>query len=66
MNSLQSTALEPTRSELAGLTTFQKIGRLIPAYGLAMVLKRPSSASAPTSIRLSLSPNHLTFRAGSL
>ena len=31
MNSIQSTALEPTRSEMKGLTTAQKIGRLLPA-----------------------------------
>ncbi len=37
MNSVQSTALEPTRSELAGLTTGQKIGRLIPTYGLVIL-----------------------------
>ena len=37
MNSIQSTALEPTRSELAGLTTGQKIGRLIPVYGLVIL-----------------------------
>ena len=37
MNSHQSTALEPTRSELAGLTTGQKIGRLIPTYGLVIL-----------------------------
>ncbi len=37
MNSLQSTALEPTRSELSGLTTAQKIMRLIPTYGLVIL-----------------------------
>jgi ribose transport system permease protein len=37
MNSIQSTALEPTRSELNGLTTAQKIGRLIPTYGLVIL-----------------------------
>ncbi len=37
MNSLQSTALEPTRSELKGLTTSQKILRLIPTYGLVIL-----------------------------
>lgn len=37
MNSIQSTALEPTRSELSGLTTAQKIGRLIPTYGLVIL-----------------------------
>jgi ribose transport system permease protein len=37
MNSLQSTALEPTRSELQGLTTGQKIGRFLPTYGLVIL-----------------------------
>jgi ribose transport system permease protein len=37
MNSIQSTALEPTRSELAGLTRAQKIGRLIPVYFLVIL-----------------------------
>jgi ribose transport system permease protein len=37
MNSIQSTALEPTKSELAALTTGQKIGRLIPVYGLVLL-----------------------------
>lgn len=37
MNSIQSTALEPTRSELQGLTTGQKIGRLLPVYGLVLL-----------------------------
>jgi ribose transport system permease protein len=37
MNSIQSTALEPTRHELQQLTTSQKIGRLIPVYGLVLL-----------------------------
>jgi ribose transport system permease protein len=37
MNSLQSTALEPTRSELAGLTTGQKVLRFLPTYGLVIL-----------------------------
>ena len=37
MNSIQSNALEPTRSELKGLTTGQKLGRLIPVYGLVIL-----------------------------
>jgi ribose transport system permease protein len=37
VNSLQSTALEPTRSEMQGLTTGQKMGRLIPTYGLVIL-----------------------------
>jgi ribose transport system permease protein len=37
MNSLQSTALEPTRSELASLSFGQKIVRLLPVYGLVIL-----------------------------
>lgn len=37
MQSIQSTALEPTRSELHGLTTGQKIARFIPVYGLVLL-----------------------------
>jgi ribose transport system permease protein len=37
MQSIQSTALEPTRSELQGLTTGQKISRFIPVYGLVIL-----------------------------
>jgi len=37
MQSIESTALEPTRSELAGLTMSQKIARYIPVYGLVIV-----------------------------
>ena len=37
MNSLQSTALEPTRSELQGLTFGQKLLRFIPTYGLVIL-----------------------------
>jgi ribose transport system permease protein len=37
MNSLQSNALEPTRSELKGLSTAQKLTRLIPVYGLVIL-----------------------------
>jgi ribose transport system permease protein len=37
MQSIESTALEPTRSELAGLSLGQKIGRLIPVYGLVIL-----------------------------
>ncbi len=37
MNSLQSTALEPTRSELQGLSTLQKLVRLVPTYGLVLL-----------------------------
>jgi ribose transport system permease protein len=37
MNSIQATALEPTRSELQGLTKGQKIGRLLPVYGLVLL-----------------------------
>jgi ribose transport system permease protein len=37
MQSIESTALEPTRSEMADLSTAQKIGRLIPVYGLVIL-----------------------------
>jgi ribose transport system permease protein len=37
MQSIESNALEPTREELARLTTLQKIGRLIPVYGLVLL-----------------------------
>jgi ribose transport system permease protein len=37
MQSLQSNALEPTRSELKGLTTGQKLSRLLPVYGLVLL-----------------------------
>ena len=37
MNSIQSNALEPTRSELKGLSLGQKLGRLIPVYGLVIL-----------------------------
>jgi ribose transport system permease protein len=37
MNSIQSNALEPTRSELKGLSLAQKLGRLLPVYGLVIL-----------------------------
>ena len=37
MNSIQSTALEPTRHELQNLSTGQKLGRWIPVYGLVLL-----------------------------
>jgi len=37
MQSLKSTALEPTRSDLVGLTTIQKAIRFLPAYGLVLL-----------------------------
>ncbi len=37
MNSIQSTALEPTKSELAGLSFGQKLMRYIPVYGLVIL-----------------------------
>jgi ribose transport system permease protein len=37
MNSLQSNALEPTRSEIQGLSTSKKIYRLVPVYGLVIL-----------------------------
>jgi ribose transport system permease protein len=35
--SLQSDALEPTRAELAGLSTGERIRRLLPVYGLPII-----------------------------
>jgi ribose transport system permease protein len=37
MNSIQSTALEPTRYELQKLSATQKLGRLVPVYGLVLL-----------------------------
>lgn len=37
MQSIQSTALEPTRSEVKGLTMAQKISRFVPVYGLVLL-----------------------------
>jgi ribose transport system permease protein len=37
MNSLQSNALEPTRSDMQGLSTSKKLSRLIPVYGLVIL-----------------------------
>ncbi len=37
MQSIRSNALEPTRSELATLSRWQAIGRLLPVYGLPLL-----------------------------
>ena len=37
MQSIKSNALEPTRTELAGLSRWQQIGRLLPVYGLPII-----------------------------
>jgi ribose transport system permease protein len=37
MQSLKSNALEPTRSELAGLTRWRTVGRVLPIYGLPIL-----------------------------
>ncbi|TPJ79133.1 ABC transporter permease [Mesorhizobium sp. B2-6-2] len=37
MNSIKSTALEPTRSELSGLSSGQKAARYLPVYGLPIL-----------------------------
>jgi ribose transport system permease protein len=37
MQSLRSNALEPTRLELAGLSPWQRIARLLPVYGLPIL-----------------------------
>jgi ribose transport system permease protein len=38
MQSIESTALEPTRAELSGLSSGQKIMRFIPVYGLVILM----------------------------
>lgn len=37
MQSIESNALEPTRAELRELTLLQKVGRLLPVYGLVLL-----------------------------
>lgn len=37
MQSIRSTALEPTRAEMKGLSLFGKIQRLVPVYGLVIL-----------------------------
>lgn len=37
MQSIESTALEPTRGEMTGLPARQKLIRLIPVYGLVIL-----------------------------
>ncbi|MGD0564179.1 MAG: ABC transporter permease [Roseiarcus sp.] len=37
MQSIKSSALEPTRPELAGLSRWQAIGRILPVYGLPIL-----------------------------
>lgn len=37
MQSIESTALEPTKAEMKGLSAGQKIGRLLPVYGLVIL-----------------------------
>ncbi|RVB30767.1 ABC transporter permease, partial [Mesorhizobium sp. M7A.F.Ca.CA.001.07.2.1] len=37
MQSIESSALEPTRGEMAGLPLGQKIVRLLPVYGLVIL-----------------------------
>jgi ribose transport system permease protein len=36
-SSVKSTALEPTRSELEGLSLIQRLGRFVPVYGLVIL-----------------------------
>jgi ribose transport system permease protein len=45
MNSIQSTALEPTRYELQKLSTAQKLMRWVPTYGLVFLTLYISNAS---------------------
>ncbi len=37
MQSIESNALEPTRAELKELTLLQKVGRILPVYGLVLL-----------------------------
>ena len=37
MAGIESSALEPTKSELAGLGLVQRLGRLVPVYGLVIL-----------------------------
>ena len=37
MQSIKSSALEPTRPELAGLSRWQAVGRILPVYGLPLL-----------------------------
>jgi ribose transport system permease protein len=61
MQSLKSNALEPTRSELAGLTRWRQIARLLPVYGLpilTVLLIIFFSLLLPTTF-----PTYLNFRS---
>jgi len=54
MNGIESTALEPTKSDMRGLNPLQKIGRLIPVYGLlilTVLLIIVFSVTLPTSFQ---------------
>jgi ribose transport system permease protein len=61
MQSLKSNALEPTRTELAGLSRWQQIGRMLPVYGLpilTVLLIIFFSLLLPTTF-----PTYLNFRS---
>jgi ribose transport system permease protein len=61
MQSIKSNALEPTRSELAGLSGWQQIGRILPVYGLpilTILLIIFFSILLPTTF-----PTYLNFRS---
>jgi ribose transport system permease protein len=61
MQSIKSNALEPTRSELAGLSIWQQVGRLLPVYGLpilTILLIIFFSILLPTTF-----PTYLNFRS---
>ncbi len=61
MQSIKSNALEPTRTELAGLSRWQQIGRILPVYGLpilTILLIIFFSALLPTTF-----PTYLNFRS---
>ncbi|HTG02973.1 MAG TPA: ABC transporter permease [Bradyrhizobium sp.] len=61
MQSIKSNALEPTRSELARLSGWQQIGRILPVYGLPLLtilLIIFFSILLPTTF-----PTYLNFRS---
>ena len=61
MQSIKSNALEPTRPELAGLSRWQQIGRILPVYGLpilTILLIIFFSILLPTTF-----PTYLNFRS---
>ena len=56
-SSIKSTALEPTRAELAGLSAFERVKRLVPVYGLVILtvaarapVQRPAAGHVPDAV----------------